>query len=247
LRSAYASGSFLLRFYLKALWKPKSGSLEFELYQLAKQNSHEFQFIQVGANDGLINDPLLRLIALFQWQGILLEPQPLVFERELKPLYQNNQRIHLVNAAVDRVEGNRTLYTISFSTQRWATGLASFSKPTLESRINDGYVEKAAIKYGDILPANKMDWMSSTDIACRSFESLIMESSMKSLDLLQIDTEGYDFEIIRMFPFHLIQPRAISFENEHSSDDAYAEILLFLQEKGYRVKEIGRDSLALKA
>ena len=139
------------------------------------------------------------------------------------------------------------LYTISFSTQRWATGLASFSKPTLESRINDGYVEKAAIKYGDKLPANKMDWMSSTDIACRSFESLIMESSMKSLDLLQIDTEGYDFEIIRMFPFHLIQPRAISFENEHSSDDAYAEILLFLQEKGYRVKEIGRDSLALKA
>jgi len=247
LRTAYASGSFLLRFYLKALWKPKPGSLEFELYQLAKQNSSDFQFIQVGANDGLINDPLLRLIALFCWRGIMLEPQPLVFEQELKPLYANNTRIKLVNAAVDRAEGTRMLYTISFSTQRWATGLASFSKPTLESRINDGYVEKAAIKYGDKYPSDKAAWIASSEIACRSFESLIAEASLSSLDLLQIDTEGYDFEIIRMFPFHLIQPKAISFENEHGNGTAYLDICSYLQAKGYVVKEIGRDSLAIKA
>jgi hypothetical protein len=50
-----------------------------------------------------------------------------------------------------------------------------------------------------------------------------------------------------MFPFHLIQPKAISFENEHGNGTAYLDICSYLQAKGYVVKEIGRDSLAIKA
>ena len=46
-------------------------------------------FIQVGANDGVINDPLHPLVKSLKWQGILIEPQQRVFKDRLLKVYQD--------------------------------------------------------------------------------------------------------------------------------------------------------------
>ena len=41
----------------------------------------DFFFVNVGANDGVINDPIYPFIAKYGWRGIAVEPVPHVFER----------------------------------------------------------------------------------------------------------------------------------------------------------------------
>src|ERR1700722_3021383 len=56
-------------------------------------------FIEVGANDGRFGDPLRQYILKYQWKGVLVEPQPDIFER-LKANYAGlNNRISFENVA----------------------------------------------------------------------------------------------------------------------------------------------------
>lgn len=243
LREQYASGNFLLRYYLKSIWKPKAGGLEAILEGEMKNLSDVF-FIQVGANDGLINDPLLRLIHRDHWKGIMIEPQTKVFREELSPLYRSYPDIILLNAAISNHPGKQLLYTVSFSTQRWATGIAGFVRSSLDEKVRNGYIKKCALKYGDRLPANESEYIVGQDVSCITFQDILAKYEIPKVDLLQIDTEGFDFEIIKMFPFYILKPGVISFENENLSEADYKACKEFLTSQGYALKESGRDTIA---
>jgi hypothetical protein len=45
-----------------------------------------------------------------------------------------------------------------------------------------------------------------------SFETLLDRFKWSKLDLLQVDAEGFDAEIIKMFPFDRLKPAIIHFE-----------------------------------
>ena len=51
-------------------------------------------------------------------------------------------------------------------------------------------------------------------VVCISLDKLIDKYSVSKIDLLQIDTEGYDYEIISNMDFSRIKPRIIHFEHE---------------------------------
>ena len=42
--------------------------------------------------------------------------------------------------------------------------------------------------------------------------TLIANNNIEGLDYLQIDTEGYDVEILKMIDFNIIMPKLIRFE-----------------------------------
>lgn len=244
LRKFYASRSILLHYYLHSIWKPKTNTLEGILFLHATDHTN-FTFIQVGANDGLINDPLCKLIRRFEWRGVLLEPQVKVFTTYLQPLYKKYPEITLYNYAISNTHENADLYTISFSLARWATGLASFVRSTLQAKIVDGYVDACAKKYGDKAPNNKDAYIDSHSVSCISFNAILDKEQYSKLDLLQIDTEGFDFEVIKMFPFERIMPRIISFEIESLSNTDISLCDLLLKQKGYTLSYIGRDCVAI--
>ncbi len=244
IRKLYASNSFLLRKYLE-LWKPKTNSLEEFLWESAEEEK-DFFVVQIGANDGYINDPIVKLIRKGNWRGVLLEPQKLVFSQYLQPLYSHYTGIHLVNAAIGSTKEVRELFTISFSAERWATGLASFVKSSLEGKINDGYVDSCVKKFEEIAPANKEDYIQTQTVECITFESIIDQFKVTKIDLLQIDTEGFDFEVIKMFPFEIMKPKIISFESERLSSNDFNDCKIFLVKQGYNVSDIGRDAVAVR-
>jgi hypothetical protein len=41
-------------------------------------------FFQIGANNGLTDDPLRQFVTKYHWHGVLIEPQPQVFQQLLK-------------------------------------------------------------------------------------------------------------------------------------------------------------------
>jgi FkbM family methyltransferase len=240
----YSSDSFLLHWYLEKFWKPKKNTLEDFLFQYSKDIA-DFSVLQIGANDGLVNDPICKLIRKEKWTGVLLEPQELVYNKYLVPLYKNYSKIKLMNNAIASNENTADLYVISFSAERWATGLASFVKSSIEGKIADGYVDKCIKKYNEKAPAKKEDYIKTQQVKCVSFESVFKSSELKKIDLLQIDTEGFDFEIIKMFPFDKIKPGVISYESERLSSADILACESYLKKQGYNVSGIERDSVAV--
>lgn len=240
----FAYDFIVWKWLLRLFWKPSPREPEFFIQQHLKKKE-EVYFIQIGANDGLVRDPLIHLITLHKnWKGVLLEPLPDVFTRELKPLHRHRPHLHLLNAAIGRESGESVIYRIGFSNRRWATGLTSFKKDTLLSKIEDGYVERCARKYGDSIPEDRTRWIVEEQIQTVTFDQLLDEFTFPRLDLLQIDAEGFDLEIIRMFPFHRIKPQVISFEHEHLSMEDKQKCFELLKKHGYLLSILQRDAVA---
>src|SRR5690606_23513282 len=68
-------------------------------------------FLQVGANDGQRNDPIVDFIARFDWKGTLIEPRS-TFVRCLSERYAENAEIRVVQAAIAESAGAMCLYSI---------------------------------------------------------------------------------------------------------------------------------------
>lgn len=76
--------------------------------------------------------------------------------------------------------------------------------------------------------------------------SLLKSEGITRLDLLQIDTEGFDAEIIKMIDFSVIRPQIIKYEHVGLSDADKQNTELLLKQYGYRVFREGGDSIAVK-
>jgi FkbM family methyltransferase len=202
--------------------------------------------VQVGANDGVTNDPLHRFLMRDGWQGVLLEPQREVFEKALVPAYRNHPRIKLENAAIAAETGTKALYKIAFSTARWATGLATFEKKSIVNLIRSGYVDQRAKEEGVVPPASAEAYISTEEINTITFGQLLAKYGLTEVDVLAIDTEGFDFEIIKLFDLNALKPDMILFENIHLPAGEYEACKRHLASFGYKLYQKGPNTIALQ-
>lgn len=242
-RWMYSSFSGTTGWYYRQLWSPKQGSLEEALLKFALQKKDPF-VVQVGANDGFQNDPLFKFVKAYDWKGICLEPQPLAFS-QLNKLYRHN-RFTPVNEAIASKVGTLPLYRLSFTDQRWATGLSSFNRAHLEAQIDSGYVAEKAKRYSVSLPYNHADWIEQIEVPTTDFHTLLSVHQASEVDLLHIDTEGFDAEVLRLFPFTSFSPTLILVEVEHLSSSDLSDMESTLTSLGYRLRRFGVDLLAQK-
>ena len=237
-----SSNAVIYRFYLK-LYTPKPNSVEAFMDLISKGNDDFFVF-QVGANDGMTHDPLHKFIKRDGWKGILMEPQPYVFNTFLSKVYKKDQGITAINAAIGEKDGEATLFKISFSNERWATGLARFDRTLLEQLIKEGRLDKKIKKSRAKPPENKADWISEEVIAMRSPHSIFRDYNVKTIDLLMIDTEGFDFEVIKLINLDKVLPKAIVFEDMHLSESDYNDCKIMLSKHNYSFKRLGPNTIA---
>lgn len=240
--SLSANDSWLYRAYVSTL-HPKPGSFDYILQNLSR-STNEFHVIQVGANDGITHDPIHKFIRRYRWSGLLIEPQPYVFNNFLRPLHQRNDRIQTVNAAIGNDDGSADIHMIGFSNDRWATGLARFDRDSLYDLMASGGLNRRLKKEGLSLPANHDEWIKSESIQLRSFSSLFSEYEINSSDLLMIDTEGFDFEILKMFPWSSFKPSLVAYECFHLSEDDLKLSVDLLSKHGYRTHRDGPNIVA---
>ncbi|MEN8247338.1 MAG: FkbM family methyltransferase [Bacteroidota bacterium] len=239
-----ASESSIFNLYHKYFYTPKENSLACFLNNYSKANAG-LTVVQIGANDGYNRDPYVKFIKRDKWKGILVEPQPYVFETYLKKLYRKSNLIIPYNCAIDNSNGTRNMYKLSFSNARWATGLTTFDRDVLEKAIDSGHVAGHAQKSGIELPQNRQDYITEEAIETITPESLLKKHNISNVDLLAIDTEGYDFEVIKMFNVPKLKPRVIVYENMILSDKDKKEAATFLEEAGYLTRNIKKDTVAI--
>jgi hypothetical protein len=112
--------------------------------------------------------------------------------------------------------------------------------------FKDGTIAKKAAKEGIEIPKREEDWIQEVEIDAISPESLIKKFDGKKKDLLAIDTEGFDFEILKMLDLKSMNPEVIIYEAEHFNEKTKEDCKEFLMRLGYSYHRAGRDVYATK-
>jgi FkbM family methyltransferase len=240
-----ASENPLYLFYYKRFFKPRLGSLDEVLDNFSKQNSPT-TFLQIGANDGFNGDPIHKFIKRDNWSGILLEPQPDVYHNWLVKIHKKRPEIKTINAALDEKDGKRILYKLAISNERWASGLSSFDKQQLLSKVTHKRFLKHVKREGIIVPERENDLIVEHEIDTISPETLFSKFGDQRINIVAIDTEGYDFEIIKMLDITKINPDIILYEDENLKQEAAKECMKYLCDNGYKITTIRKDVIAIK-
>ncbi len=199
-------------------------------------------FLQIGANDGMRNDPIREFVVRHRWSGILVEPLPNVFEL-LKRNYRHvrNGALVFVNAAVSSADDQ----VLSF----WTFRDDFLRTLALEERLD--CLRKSSFKKEMLLeflgPRPDPDaLLKEIKVPCLTVNRLIEKYwNGGEIDLLVVDAEGHEPAIFSGMDFRRWRPRAIFFESHHLGG-AKQEVFRRLAGAGYRLTELGGDTVAVR-
>lgn len=197
-------------------WDQAASDFAQRLNDYSRRNP-DFFFVQIGAHNGDMDDPIHRWAVDHRWHGLLVEPQPGPFAQLQAGYAELKDRLIFENVAIDREERTRPLYRVDprFASSPEQTGLASF------------FPDRALATYA------ALNQLVSEPVQCLPFQRLLERHRVTKIDLLQIDTEGFDFEIIKMIDFARCRPAMIHFEHRHLSGTEYNACLRLLHAQGY--------------
>lgn len=214
------------------------GLFDFESFLYRHIVIHKsFSFVQIGANDGVMNDPIyqfnIKNKALVN--GYVLEPLPDIYEKLVKN-YKSCQYITPCNIAIHSSKSEMILHRVkpSFENKvpKFARGIASF--------------DETHWKKTDLVPNS--DYMEKVKVKCTTFIDFINSKSITNLDLLLLDTEGYDYEIIMSIDFKNFKPKIIRFEhgirNNLMSTNEFQIVCVQLNKFGYQIITESYDATA---
>lgn len=193
-------------------------------YILAREllRNRDFFFVQIGANDGVRCDDIYRFVTRHRLKGIVVEPLADMYA-QLTENYRDQPQVVAVNAAIDRQPGTKPLYRIRADAKvpDWCHGIASFDR---------GHLLASSGKIPGI-----DELIVEEEVTCMTFDQLIEKCGDSSISLLQIDVEGFDFEVIKMIDFSRIRPAIIRYESASLSEQENFDCATLLVNEGYRI------------
>ncbi len=211
----------------------------------------QINIIVVGANDGKFNDPIYDFVmkSIDRTAVCLIEPNTRL-KCYLKENYSGHPKSKIINCAIGP-NGVLTLYAIkekywsdfqpSYATNRgWpeyraATGITSASREHLEDALKD---------HSNI---NAAEAITSLTVPSKELDRVLQDIDWKMpIDVLQIDTEGYDDSVIYSSNLKLTKPKYIYFELCHIPKDRLDVLVNYLSREGYKTYKIQRNALSVK-
>jgi len=200
------------------------------LLQVEKRVEGTPVFVQVGANDGVSFDPFCEVTK--RWRGLMIEPQPMVF-KELQSARGAQKGLQFANAAIAPQRGRILLYELSFSLGSLGSALASTDRGTLQKHIDNGYVAECARQIGVSLPPESSAWIMEREVECYPLGDLLERYILPAVNVLLVDTEGYDFQVLQTYPWEKTMPELVIYEEMHLQKSALLECRAFLKDRGY--------------
>jgi FkbM family methyltransferase len=190
--------------------------------------------VQIGSNDGVTGDPIFELVRENKgWKVLFVEPVPYLFDR-LKMNYNLDSRFIFENVAIN--DGtNQVFYSVKEDANKqianlpsWYDQLGSFKRENIIKHL-DGILEP---------------YILETNVRGLTLNQLLTKNNISNLDLLHIDTEGYDYKILSQLDLKKYNPTIILFEHQHLQDSEKKEAVIFLKEN-YYIFRFGGDFLCI--
>lgn len=180
--------------------------------------------VKIGANTGEHRHDYIGKILRenYEVSGLMVEPQPVAF-LQLRKNFAKHQAMKCVQMAVSDIKGTASFYCPDTIDGRLGMAGASSLQKDHASSIGKG-------KYLEY------------EVETITLKELLSENQIESqsIDLLQMDTEGYDVNIILSTDWNLVRPRNILFEVRNtesirkSRGPRYKSALAHLKKAGYK-------------
>ena len=194
--------------------------LELGLAAVAGRVQEPIRMVQVGAFDGDYLDPARPLIERGV-ESVLLEPQPEPAAR-LGEQYKENAFIHIENAALAPRSGQGIIY------RPIGQGPSAMATLLPERAAEIGPCEEISVPL--ISPAD-----------------LLTKYGWRHLHILQIDAEGYDLELLKLFFARSSYPEIVNIESFNLSASGRKELASVLTCAGYRWVDWNWDTFAVRS
>lgn len=210
------------------------------------------RIVQVGANDGSINDPIYKFVkfAKDRTDILLVEPQ-----EDLIPHLRQNYAFHpdatIIQAAVGP-PGKLELYAVNqafwpaLKPINYARNWPDYRAPTGVTSAEWAHVHNWLTEHLK-KPEDAEKAIRSFQVPCMDVAGLLSEAAFSSdIDVLQIDAEGFDDTVIYNANLDSLRPAMINFEVAHLPKERLYALSDHLHDHGYQMNRYGMDALAIR-
>lgn len=225
--------ALLSKLYINSYWKKRYGKLKHFILAMeyhCNANHEPVIFVQIGANEK-IGYPMEEFFERKNWRSILVEPEISTFEK-LVQNYSSHVNLYFENVAISEKEETKEFFFVKEkgNAPDWATQLNSLNKASLD------WLQK---EYPSVVIGTKL-------LECKPISFILKKHNLppSAVSIVQIDTEGHDYVILKSFDLKQLKPKIIIFEHRHLSEDDYMNSLRFLKSHGYNIFRDLHDTLA---
>ena len=220
------------------------------LYLLTNMRQ-KLNIVQVGANDGMINDPLFEFISNnpTRTRIILCEPQEYLIP-ELEKNYSFQDAKYIYNGAIGP-EPSLRLFRIRREcwgecSVPYARGWPEYRAPTGVTSSRYDHVSAWVLKHykGSL---RLQDVIEDVWVECVDIREIVKRAGLfDTIDLLQVDAEGFDDQVIYASDIGGFLPLVIHFEYGNLSQKRAQFLREYLKQMGYTFSQHGIDGLAIR-
>lgn len=189
----------------------------------------DFFFVNIGANDGVSNDPIYPFLLRYPWRGIAVEPLPARFA-ELERNYRRFPAVALERAAISPAP--RPFYHLPARAgyeRTWTKQVGTLDPEFLRRAIR----LMRAWELDGPVPDGLEEAIERLDVPCLSFDDLMAKHGATRVDFLNIDAEGLDYEIASSIDLERWRPAIVCLETADMSPGQQDDLDARLRSRGY--------------
>jgi FkbM family methyltransferase len=201
--------------------------LAFGVHCLYQKIGGEITVLQIGANDGRGDDPIGSLIRRYKLRATLVEPISSAFT-SLVDSYRDNTGIEFFQLAIGDHTGELEMHMpLGAESELRLTQKASFSESIARKHARDGRVSRVCVPV-------------------LTFADFLERSGLQSVTVFVVDTEGYDFHILRQLFESSLRPEIIQLEIVHLDERERNGVRNLMSSNGYKFVENQKDCVAFR-
>lgn len=140
------------------------------------------------------------------------------------------------NVAISNKRETRKFYYVSEKAKTeldlpyWHDQLGSFDKDHIAKMLG-----------------NEMSpYIIEENVECQPLQDVLDKNRVEAIDLLHIDTEGFDYQVLSQLDIKRYKPSVILFEHHLLNDEEFIKARKLLRRTGYRLLQYGNDTLAVR-
>ena len=169
---------------------------------------------------------------------LLVEPIKSAFD-QLEKNYSGYKNVKFINKAIDVVNGKKNIFSVN---PKYYDFYEKKYKSKDVSWLTVASFHKEHLEYHGI----KSKHIQSTEIDCINFKELIEQYDFQKLDLLVVDTEGYDDVLITNFIQNTDIRPIIILEWIHIKKNKAEELIELLKSNNYKFLKLNKDLICIQ-
>ena len=218
----------------KRVSRIRGGDLVYRQLLKLSKTTPKLQFLQVGSNDGLSNDPLREFIVRNpQWSGTFVEPVPAMLKRLIKNYaYLKRDNFQYMPVAVSDTAGSIPFYSVS----------REITKANPQGLLDQvGSLDRNHV--ASHLPRH-IDPSAIETIAVPTLTIAAIIAATAPPDLIHLDVEGHEAKALATLDLRNHRPKMIILESKHLCDDDRKALVERLTSAGYGIIDDTIDMIA---